>query len=500
MARCCAGGGAPGDIYLAASQGLCRACGPGSDLVEVRYISDGKGVFLERHCPVHGKSRTLVAESLAWYLEAQQRPPAPRPPGLVVQRAESCPRACGPCERHGQRCHLPVFSITNACNLRCPICFTHNRKDPLYFMTAEEMQQQLELVIAATGSVDLVDITGGEPTLHPELLTLLALARRPEIGRIALNTNGLELARCPELAHMLAELGVYVILSLDTLRSDTSLRLHGRDIVAEKKLALRHLAEAGVQTTLLMVLVGGVNESELPELLELTLKRDHVRSLTLQTMTYTGQGGRSFGPRHALPVDAAERLVEEASRGRIRKHHFIPMPGAHFLCYGVCYLLQDRKGDVHAMTELLDTQDLAKALSDGYLLRPSDEFQDKTRLCIDRLYAEGKSPELLAAVKEQLRAAYPPGETLTLAERQRRAERRVKTIYIHAHMDEDTYEIGRAMRCPDQVPVKGRGLIGACNYNLFYRLADPHFYAPEGEGQSGASETSTPANGGPGCP
>ena len=39
------------------------------------------------------------------------------------------------------------------------------------------------------------------------------------------------------------------------------------------------------------------------------------------------------------------------------------------------------------------------------------------------------------------------------AERQQRAEQMVKTIYVHANMDEDTWEVGRAMRCPDQVPV-----------------------------------------------
>ena len=40
-----------------------------------------------------------------------------------------CPHDCGPCTWHASPCQLPVLSITNACNLRCPICFTYNRDD-----------------------------------------------------------------------------------------------------------------------------------------------------------------------------------------------------------------------------------------------------------------------------------------------------------------------------------------------------------------------------------
>ena len=491
-----------GTIFLSLSRGTCRECGsappphPGAPregredrragrrLVDVRYVSDGRAVYLERLCPEHGRSRALVAESLAWYLEALQAPPAARPPALVHPRqAGGCPGSCGPCEHHAQRCNLPVFSITNACDLRCPICFTFNRGDERYFMSAEEFEAQIEFLVRATGGVDLIDITGGEPTLHPELLELLRRARRPEIGRVALNTNGLELARDPALAARLAELGVYVILSLDTLDADQSRTIHGADIVERKLAALEALARFDVQTTLLMVLVGGVNEDQLGRLVELTLERDHVRSLTIQTMTYTGQGGRSFGPRQHIPVDAVERRIEEASGGRVRRSWFAPLPTAHPLCYGVSYLLLDGRGEPHAFSDLLEREAVARHLADGYLLQPGEELERDLRGAIDRLWSTGEHPELLAAVKELLRTLYPAGKPLTVHERQRLAERRVKTIYVHAHMDEDTYEVGRAMRCPDQVPVDAERMIGACNYNLFYRMHDPRYWVEPGEGR-----------------
>jgi len=460
-------------VFLGLSRGMCRTC---RELVEARYVADATGVFLERYCKEHGTSRAEVAETLPWYLDAMQAPSASRPPAKVLgPRQQACPQACGPCEFHAQKCNLPVFSITNACNLRCPICFTFNRADQTYFMSSDEFRRHIDFVVETTGGVDLVNITGGEPTMHPDLLELLALAKRPEIGRITVNTNGLVLAKKPELARALADLGVYVILSLDTLDPELSVRIHGRDITREKREALEVLEKHDVQTTLLMVLIGGVNEHELGTLVDLTLRRDFVRSLTIQTMTYTGQGGALFEPRQHISVEGVERRLEEVSGGRLRRRDFMPLPTAHPLCYGVNYLLLDAEGTPYSFAELLPRQVVAEHLVDGYLLRPTPKLEEELRLAIDRLWAAGKSEGALKALKHMLQTLYPT-KPLSVPERQRLAERQVKTIYAHAHMDEDTYEIGRAIRCPDQVPVHAERLIGACNYNLFYRMKDERFW------------------------
>jgi 7,8-dihydro-6-hydroxymethylpterin dimethyltransferase len=460
-------------VFLGQSTGICRVC---RAAVPVRTIAEAGSVFLERRCPEHGTSRAKIADSLEWYMDVMQLPPGGRPPRLVRTATGPCPESCGPCEMHAQVCQLPVFSITNACNLRCPICFTYNREDRLYFMSRDEFARHLDFVVAAPAGGDLVNITGGEPTLHPELPELLEMARREGIGRVTVNSNGLELARRPDLVQRIAESGAYVVLSLDTLDSERSVRLHGRDVVAAKLDALDALERAGVPTTLLMVLVGGVNEDELPALLELTLGREHVRSLTIQTMTYTGQGGGEFGPRRHIPVDAVERRLEVASGGRIRAADFSPLPSAHPLCYGVAYLLRDGAGAVHPLAELLDRDTLARHLGAGYLLHPTPELEADLKRAIDRAWSEGRSPGLLATLRAMLGEMYPPGERLSVWHRQRRGERFVRTVYVHAHMDEDTFETGRVQRCPDQVPVDAARLVSACCYNLFYRQHDERFW------------------------
>lgn len=463
------------ETYLAQSRGMCRVC---RQIVPARYKARGGRVYLERRCPEHGNAEALVAGDLGWYLSAMQSDAASRPPPKVIgQKHASCPHACGPCLFHGQRCQLPVIPITNACNLRCPICFGYNRADKPYFMPAQEFARQIDFLLEATDGVDLINITGGEPTLHPDLLRILEIAKRPGIGRVTLNSNGLLIGRRPELAKALADMGIYVVLSLDTLQSERSVRIHGVDLVADKLHALEALETNHVQTTLLHVLIPGLNDDEMGTWLDWLYNRPFVRSLTIQTMTYTGQGGADFLPRELLPVDMVERLIEKASGGRIAVPDFMPLPTAHPLCYGVAYLVTDEKTGVHPLARLLDRRTLAAMAQDGYLLHPSDDTEADLKLAVDRLWSEGREPGLLQALRGMLRSVYLPGEALPIHERQRRAEQHVKTIYVHAHMDADNYEVGRAMRCPDQVVVDGSRLIGACNFNLMYRMPDSRFGA-----------------------
>jgi 7,8-dihydro-6-hydroxymethylpterin dimethyltransferase len=468
----CPPDGAGPQNYLGQSRGMCRECGAS---VEVRYLARGQRVYLQRLCPQHGQHEALVAGDLTWYLEAMSQPVAPCPPPKVhATKHARCPDACGPCLFHGQRCHLPIIPITNACNLRCPICFGFNRPDP-YFMPPEEFARRLDFMLDATSGVDLINITGGEPTLHPDLLAMLALAKRPGIGRITLNTNGIVLGRRPELARALADLGIYVVLSLDTLRSDRSKVIHGTDVVEDKLRALAVLEEHRIPTTILHVLVPGNNEDEVPTWLDLLAKKPFVRSLTIQTMTYTGQGGAHFQPRTPVPVDEVERMIDRASGGRIAVSDFMPLPTAHPLCYGVSYLLASDEEGLHPMTRLLGKSEIASMARDGYLLHPSDDLESAMKAALDRLWSEGKEPGLLRILRNMLAAIYPPGPALDVYQRQRAGERFVKTIFVHAHMDEDTYETGRAMRCPDQVVMDEHNLVGACNFNLMYRMPDPLF-------------------------
>jgi 7,8-dihydro-6-hydroxymethylpterin dimethyltransferase len=467
--------------YLGTVQGMCRQCG---SLTPARVIEEGGVVYQERLCPKCGSARARLADSLEWYLQRVSTPVHGKParlPGTPVQKG--CPFDCGPCAFHANACRLPVFSVTNACNLNCPICFTYNRADRRYDMSRAELRLLLDKLIERAGPFDLINITGGEPTLHPDILALLEECQRPEIGRVTMNSNGLRLATDEDFCRALAGLGVYVVLSFDTLNGETARRLHGRDVVAKKLRALENLQRFGVGTTLLNVMIRGINDHEIGAIIDLAKTRSVVRSVTVQTMTFTGKGGKEFMPREHIPLDGAAAAVEKATGGAMRATHFFPHPGAHPLCYSVAYYLKappgasepSRNGFV-SFTDFFSLEELRQMIGPGYLLQPDESSQQRFKEAIDRLWTSGDRAGVLPVLKRLLTRLYPDGPSLTPFQRQAIAEESLLTVYLHAHMDEDTLDLGRLVVCSDQVPEPDGRLIPACAYNLFYRQKDPRFW------------------------
>lgn len=460
--------------YLGTVQGMCREC---RALVPARVFEEKGAVFQERLCPRCGSARACLAEDVGWYLARSSTTVHCKPSLLAgTPVGAGCPNDCGPCAAHANACHLPVFSVTNACNMDCPICFTYNRADQEYFMSRAELRKLLDKLLARVGPLDLINITGGEPTLHPNILELLQECKRPEIGRITMNSNGLRLASDEGFCQALAELGVYVVLSFDTFQPERALRIHGRDVTRQKQQALENLQRFGIGTTLLNVMIRGLNDDEIGEIIRLAKTHSVVRSVTVQTMTFTGKGGRHFQPRETMPLDGAANAIERSMSREMRESDFFPHSSAHPLCYSVAYYLKDGER-LRSLTDFFSVEELRSMLMRGYLLQPGQEGQQLFRQAVDRLWAEGDPGNHLPAVRRLVDRMYPPGKSLSDAERQAVAEQSLLAIYLHSHMDEDTLDLARLAACPDQVPDPEGRLIPACAYNLFYRQKDSRFWS-----------------------
>jgi 7,8-dihydro-6-hydroxymethylpterin dimethyltransferase len=495
------------DTYFTTVRGLCRRC---RTVAPARVFFREGQVWQQSLCTCGPQEPALIASDSAWYLSEVVRAMPDRSPLVGAKPPRhGCPHDCGPCTWHASPCQLPVLSITNACNLRCPICFTYNRDDRVWHISVEEMQRTVDWIVAGSGRVDLINLTGGEPTLHPQLEAILATCRRPEIGRITMNSNGIRLAEDFDLCRRLADLGVYVILSLNTLDAEISRRLHGRDLTAVKRQAIENLARAGVRMTLLNVLIRDVNEATLSDLLGLLGQYDNILSLTVQTMTYTGQGGGDFPRTQHIPVDEAAQIISRQSNGLLEATDFTDRPSAHPLCYRICYLLKSGTNSVAGgnsgcrlpdsstigdRSRLLQSdntrllpftcfaprEEVRNLLADSYLPRPAIAEAFFTE-AINRLYANGQT-EHLATLRTLVERLYPAGRAIDDFQRQRLAEQSVRTIYLHAHMDEDTFDCSRAMLCPDLVPAEPGRWIPACTYNLFYRMKDERFFVTAEKG------------------
>jgi uncharacterized radical SAM superfamily Fe-S cluster-containing enzyme len=305
------------------------------------------------------------------------------------------------------------------------------------------------------------------------------MCREAGIERLTISTNGLKL-REEALVKIMAELDARIVLSLDTFKAETDRALLGANTVAAKLAVLDLLEKHNVTVTILPAIAAGYNDTEVGDLLDLVLKRQNILSLELHTLCFTGQGGVGFNRQARITIPDLHRRIEEATSGRITARDFVPSPLAHPHCYSICYLLCLDEGGYVPFTRLISRADLFSLLDESLYIEPREKLEEMFRGVIDRLFAEPdalpEADQVLATIKRLLNRLFPPGgPPLRLCERRRIAERSAKAIYIHSHMDEETFDVARVMKCCVGVPAPDGTNIPTCSYNVLYREQDPRF-------------------------
>ncbi len=462
------------------TRSLCAVCKAPVEAT-VRAL-DGQ-VFLEKSCPEHGDQRALLSSSVQWYAGALAfSTPGDAPENCQTELDGECPLDCGYCPSHVQDVRLPVLPITSACNQNCPVCYTINKNENAHFLSDEEMESILQRLSKTPQRSAIINFTGGEPTLHPRLPEFLQMCKDHGVRRLTVSTNGKLLTDEAYVARM-AELDVRVVLSLDTFHEEVDRKMLGRDTVKTKLRALELLGKHGVTTTILPAVARGYNDGEVGDLLRLVLDRPHICSLELHTLSFTGQGGAGFPRQARITVPDLHRLIDEATVGEITGDDFVPSPLAHPHCYSICYLLRLDDGGYVPMARLLSPRRLYELLGDSLYMEANDTLEEVFREVIDTLWADPdrlpQSEAALRTIKGLLKEMFPTGELLTVEQRQRIAERSAKAIYIHSHMDEETFDAARMPHCCVAVPETDGRYIPTCAYNVLYRQRDPRFASPE---------------------
>src|SRR5262245_20051053 len=222
-------------VYYSATKSLCGVC---KAAVDAKIVFQDHRVYFRKFCPAHGAQECLVASSVEWYLDCLTFVAPNSPPRRISRQvSEGCPFDCGACPSHQQRVYLPVVPIISACNLDCPICYTINKNDSAHRLSREDMQRIIDRLREDHEELDIINFTGGEPTLHPQLPEFLEMCRDAGIRRLTISTNGLKLQN-EEYVKTLGALGARVVLSLDTFRPETDKQLLGADTVRAKLKAL----------------------------------------------------------------------------------------------------------------------------------------------------------------------------------------------------------------------------------------------------------------------
>lgn len=441
---------------------LCPDC---KAKVMARAVEREGKVFLEKFCPSHGISNVLISSDAAWYQDSiRYVKPRQLPLDINVREFRGCPESCGSCPQHQQHTCLPVIEITTDCNLECPVCLKD--LDRRFRMSRRDFEGIIDNLLRCEGRIDVLNLSGGEPTVHPELPDFLQMTRDKGVTQTTVSTNGLALLRSPRLRRAFKDTGTIVALQFDGFRPATYEFLRGEDLAQAKLDLIKVLEEEGIRYSLVATLANGVNQDEIPAIVDFFFSSRAV-SLMFQPIALTGEAKQfSQGERITIP-DVVHAV--ETSRF-VGKGDFNPLPCSHFSCFALAYYFSLGDGRFLSLKEFLGPDTYLDAIANKTLPGLDDAGFEAIR---NRLYdiwsladAGSLGEQALERIRNVLRqasAGLTPQKAFALGIES------MKAIFIHDFMDVSTMDIGRLIKCCNPYPQADGRLVPICAQNVFFQ-------------------------------
>ena len=321
-------------------------------------LMDGK-VYLLRHCRRgHGEVISLYEEDYSIWNDLQQwRVPTkqiiPDTPGNFLPIPLSYTQGLG--DLQTQHSCILLVDITENCNLNCPTCFAGSGTGINRYARIDHIMRALDTAIQREGGrIDVLMLSGGEPTVHPEVLEIIEAAVARNVTRVVLNTNGVRIAKDDKFVAALGKLRnrVEVYLQFDGFLPETHIFHRGKDLRDVKAAAVERLASVRVFTTLVMAVADGVNDCEVGEVVDYAFGTDYVAGVSFQPVFGSGRANGIDPMRRVTTTGVMQRLGQQTG-GRIAPEDFIALPCSHPDCCSISYFVRGDAGQMHSIPRLL---------------------------------------------------------------------------------------------------------------------------------------------------
>jgi uncharacterized radical SAM superfamily Fe-S cluster-containing enzyme len=444
-------------LFHGVTHSLCRSC---DRLIPAKIVEQDGAVYFRKRCPEHGAEKVKISSDADfWRLCREFIKPGDRPLKFQTDTNRGCPWDCGLCPDHEQHSCVALIEITDACNLECPVCFANSSPHRADFRSLEEVESMLDAVVASEGEPDVIQISGGEPTIHPELIEILRLARRKPIRHLMINTNGVRLANDDNLVEQLATFmpGFEIYLQFDSLENEALQDIRGANLGKLRRRALEKLDEFGISTTLVVTVKQGVNDNCLGEIIDFARRYRCVRGVTFQPVQDAGRNPDYDPARHRMDLAAIRRRILESSEV-FTSDDIVPLPcNPEHIAIGYCL----RNGDeLTPVTSLL----------------PREEFVGTAPNTI----AFEKYPEIKARLFELLSLSGSPSNTADRLDRllcclpelpvpDSMGYEHIFRVSIVEFLDRHNFCLGGVKRSCIHIVHRDGRIIPFDTYNLFYR-------------------------------
>ena len=233
-----------------------------------------------KNCSEHGFKKVLIATDVEYYKHTRNyNKVSEMPLKFNTSSHYGCPYDCGLCQDHEQHSCLTVVEITDRCNLSCPTCYAMSSPHYGRHRTVEEVERMLDIIVDNEGEPDVVQISGGEPTIHPDFFKILDIAKKKPIRHLMVNTNGIMIAKDFEFASRLSSYmpDFEIYLQFDSFKKEVLEKMRGKDLRDIRIRAIDHLNKLNLSTTLVVTLQKGSNDDEIGAIIEYALMQPIIR-------------------------------------------------------------------------------------------------------------------------------------------------------------------------------------------------------------------------------
>ena len=450
-------------LFYALTNSVCSTC---LNKLEAKIIFRDDKVYLVKHCLIHGHEEVLIADDVEYYKKCNAFiKPADMPLRFNTPIKYGCPYDCGLCPDHEQHSCLTLIEVTDRCNLSCPICYADSGAAleaghaPRKHRSLAQIAQMMDAIVANEGSPQVVQISGGEPTIHPAFFEILDLAKERPIQHLMINTNGVRIATDRDFCQRLAGYmpGIEVYLQFDSFEAAALKELRGADLTEVRSQALANLNEFNISTNLVVTVKKGLNDCEIGKILDHALAQKCVRGVTFQPIQAAGRLEDFEAKRDRYTLTEVRRAILEQS-DYFQPEDILPVP-CHPDCLAMAYALKV-KGKVIPLTSVISPEAYVETVPNSILYEQSEDLKQK----IFDLFSTKHSPASATTSLKQLLCCLPllPAPSGITYEN-------VFRITIVQFLDAYNFDVRSVKRsCIHIVHPDGR-IIPFDTFNMFYR-------------------------------
>lgn len=373
---------------------LCPEC---LKRIDAKIVFENDNVYMLKRCKEHGTSKILIADDIAYYKNIRNyNKPSEMPYTFNTKTDYGCPYDCGLCPDHEQHSCLTIVEVTDRCNLTCPTCYAGSSPTYGRHRSLDEIKKMLDVIVKNEKEPDVVQISGGEPTIHPQFFEILDYAKSLPIRHIMLNTNGIRIAKEKDFAKRLKTYSpdFEIYLQFDSFKKEVLQELRGADLTSIRTQALANLNEVNLSTTLVITLQKGLNDDEIGKIIDFGLQQKCVRGVTFQPTQIAGRL-ENFNPEkdRMTLTEVRRKILEQTSV--FESDDLIPVPcnpDALVMAYAL-----KLEGEVFPLTRFVNPTDLLDNSKNTIIYEQDEQLHGK----MIELFSTGNS---VACAEENLQS------------------------------------------------------------------------------------------------